>query len=518
MRSIISKDEARMKLMTGIQKLADAVGSTLGPYGRTVTVWKGHGVPMTTKDGVSVSREVILPDPHEAAGAELVKAAARKTAEEAGDGTTTATILAAALVSNGMEAMTKDRLNILEVREEYEKGLSAALNFLTNLRRDLASEADLTHVTGISANDKLIGAVIGPALWKVGKSGLATVKQGTDPGIKVQDTEGYRFDKGWIANQFVADAARLRTVLDKCVIYATPRTLTSGAEVVQVFETAVKLGTKSLLMIVGNMESEALSTSILNRQRGMIDVVVVRAPSFGERRDEILGDIMVSVGGKVHGDDEVFAPETMVGMAEKVEVDRMGTVIFGGAGNATAIKERLESIQTLIDGTASEFDKEELKKRAEALNGRAVAFEVGGRSEIEALELFHRVEDAVLAGKAAMREGVLPGRGKALLETHKQLVAMYPHFGMALIAPVFTLLQNADLLEPVDMADYFDIEDPWAGKDFKDWNNPKPIDLYEAGVIDPLQVTMSALRNATSAAILVLSTDVLIVEEPEKKV
>lgn len=516
MRSITTLASARLRLAVGVKKLEEAVGSTLGPHGRNVTVWLGHGVPMTTKDGAAVAREVQLPDMGEAAGAELAKAAARKTAEEAGDGTTTSTILVNALVQEGLDAMAEG-MSLREVREEFEDGLTVAETILNSMKKDVVDVGTLVHVATISANSSSVGEKVGRALFEVGKDGLATVELGLEPGITVEKTEGYRFDKGWISPAFVSDASRLRTTLEDAAIYLTPDTLTTGEQVVTVLAAAAEAKKKALLMVVGGIEGQALATAILNRKEGRMDILVVKAPGYGERREELLGDVACLTGGVIHTLEDGDKTGDFLGFAAKVEADRMGTVIFGGSGTKEAKAERLESIATLRKGTKSQFDRSELDKRAQSLDGRAVAFSVGGRSETEALELFHRVEDAILASKSALQGGILPGGGRALLEVHREVFAAYPTFAMALVAPFWRLLMNA---EPKDFhlftLDQAFTDNVWEGLAWQGRTREfTRVDLYEAGIMDPYLVTLSALKNAVSAACLILSTGTVITEEKE---
>ncbi len=512
MREIIRGEDARARMADGVRLLAECVGATFGPQGKLVTTWKGHGVPVATKDGVSAAREVVLEDAAMAAGAELVKAAARKVAEEAGDGTTTTTVLSDALVCEGLQAMD-DGQGLRALRAEFQDGLKAAEAVLSGIRRPASAESDAVHVAAISADDAALGEAIGVPMWRAGKDALATVEMGSDSGVKAKESVGYRFDKGWIAPQFVADPAKLRTVLKKCAVYATGRTLTGGVEVVPVFQAAAEAGHSRLLMVVGGMEGEALATSIFNRQKGAIDVVVVKAPSFGERREEVLGDIAAYVGGRLHGDGEAFRPD-MLGSAASVEVDRMGTGIMGGAADPVALEARKDGIRALKAETKSEFDRKELQGRLEALEGKAVVFEVGGQSETEALELRDRVEDAVLAVKAALRGGVLPGSGKALLEAQRELMASHPSFAMALSAPAERLMENAGVLLGDEwLGRLMATDSPWEWVD----DDGTTKDLYASGIVDPFEATLSALRNAVSAAIAILGTEVLIVETSEGK-
>lgn len=516
MRKIIRGQEAREAMADGVSILAECVSATFGPQGRFVTSWKGHGIPVATKDGVSAAKEVVLEDPARAAGAELVKAAAKKVAEEAGDGTTTTTVLSDALVREGLMALSEG-VAFRDIRKEYLDGLAQAEAVLASMKRPVASEEDAVHVASVSADDAATGKAIGSPMWSAGKDALATVEMGTSNGVEAKESAGYRFDKGWLAPQFVADPSKLRTTLKKCAVYVTSRTLSAGVEAVPIFQAAADRGFQRLLMVVGGMEGEALATSIFNRQKGAIDVVAVKAPSFGERREEILGDIAAYVGGAVHGDDEPFRKE-MLGTADIVEVDRMGTGILGGGADPKALEARKEGIRTLKGETKSEYDRKELQGRLEALEGKAVTFTVGGQSETEALELRDRVDDAVLAVKAAMRGGVLPGRGKALLVAHRELAVAFPYFASALLAPATRLMANAGLdLGGEWLNDLLCIESPWGWCDEALENGDVPMDLYASGIIDPFEATVSAIRNAVAAAIAILGTEVLIVEVPEKK-
>ncbi|HVE91802.1 MAG TPA: chaperonin GroEL [Actinomycetota bacterium] len=517
--------EARRALEEGMNKLADAVRVTLGPKGRNVVLEKKWGAPTITNDGVTIAKEIELEDPYEKIGAELVKEVAKKTNDVAGDGTTTATVLAWAMVREGLRNVAAGA-NPMALKRGIEQGVEKAVESIRKQSREIESKEEIAHVAAISAADPEIGDTIAEAIEKVGKDGVITVEESQTFGMELETVEGMRFDKGYISPYFVTDAERMEAILDDPYVLIANQKISSVRDLLPLLEQVMQSG-KSLVLIAEDVEGEALATLVVNKMRGTFRSVAVKAPGFGERRKAMLEDMAVLTGAQVISEELGIKLENvkvdMLGRARKVVVTKDETTIVEGAGGADDIKGRINQIRAEIDRTDSDYDREKLQERLAKLSGGVAVIKVGAATEVELKEKKHRIEDAVSATKAAVEEGIVAGGGVALIGTTKAVDALVSSLEgdertgalivrKALDEPVRQIAVNAGLEGGVV------VEKVRSQKQGFGLNAATGdyVDMVATGIIDPAKVTRSALQNAASIAALFLTTEAVVTEKPEK--
>ncbi|MCH2416203.1 MAG: chaperonin GroEL [Acidimicrobiales bacterium] len=518
-------EEARRGLEAGVNKLADAVKVTLGPKGRNVVLDKKFGAPTITNDGVSIAREVELEDSFENMGAQLVKEVATKTNDIAGDGTTTATVLAQALVREGLRNVAAGA-NPMSLKKGIEKAVSAAVDAIAeqSVRVD-DSKDQIANVAAISAADAAIGEVIAEAIDKVGKDGVVTVEESNTFGMDLDFVEGMQFDKGYLSPYFVTDPERQEAILEDPYLLFNQGKISSVQDLLPLLEKVMQSG-KTLLIIAEDVEGEALATLVVNKIRGTFNSVAVKAPGFGERRKAMLEDMAVLTGGQVVSEEVGLKIEgvslDMLGTARKVVITKDDTTIIEGAGEASAVEGRIAQIKREIDDTDSDWDKEKLQERLAKLAGGVAVVQVGAATEVELKEKKHRIEDALSATRAAIEEGVVAGGGTALLRSRSAIESVIGDLEgdeetgarivhVSLEAPARLIADNAGYegavkVREIEMA---------SGSTGLNAATGELVDLVEAGVIDPAKVTRAALQNAASIAALLLTTEALVADKPE---
>jgi chaperonin GroEL len=518
-------ENARRSLEAGVNKLADAVKVTLGPRGRNVVIDKKFGAPTITNDGVTIAREIELEDVFENMGAQLVKEVATKTNDVAGDGTTTATVLAQALVREGLRNVAAGA-SPTSLKRGIDKAVAAAVESIKALAKDVDDKSEIAQVASISAADTSIGDVIAEAIDKVGKDGVVTVEESNTFGLELDFTEGMQFDKGYLSPYFVTDAERQEAVLDDPYILIANSKISAVHDLVPVLERVMQ-GAKPLLIIAEDIEGEALATLVVNKIRGTFTSVSVKAPGFGERRKAMLGDIATLTGGQVISEEVGLKLENttidLLGRARKVIVDKDNTTIIEGAGSESDVKGRIAQIKREIDETDSDWDREKLQERLAKLSGGVAVVKVGAATEVELKEKKHRIEDALSATRAAIEEGVVPGGGTALLRSRAAIDKVLQDLTgdeatganivrKAVEEPLKWIAFNAGLEGSV-VIQRAETESGAIGLNAAtgEW-----VDLIKAGVIDPAKVTRSALQNAASIAGLLLTTEALVADKPEK--
>ena len=523
-KQLLYSDEARKKLLTGINKLADAVATTLGPKGRNVALDKKWGAPNVVHDGVTVAKEIELEDPFENMGAQLIKEAASKTNDVAGDGTTTATILAQAISEEGLKNITAGA-NPMILKKGLEKGVDAAVESLKKSAKKVTNKDETTQVATISAADETIGSLIAEALEKVGKDGVVTVEESRGLDTNIEYKEGMEFDRGYVSAYFVTDPAKMEASIENPHILITDKKISAIGDLLPLLEKLVQT-TKDFVIIADDIEGEAMATLVVNKLRGTMNILAVKAPGFGDRRKEMLEDIAVLAGGTLLSEDTGIKFESvtldMLGKADKITSDKDNTIIVGGKGARNKIDARIAQIKTQIEKTTSEFDKEKLEERLAKLSGGVAVVNVGAATEIELKEKKERVNDAVQATKAAIEEGFVVGGEVALLRAAKALdsikvegdeeigVKILRH---ALRQPLQKLAKNAGADAGWVVRE---VEKSEGNRGFNALTG-KFEDLIAAGVIDPVKVTRSALQNAASVAMMVLTTEALVTDIPEEK-
>jgi chaperonin GroEL len=518
-------EEARRGLERGMNQLADAVKVTLGPKGRNVVLEKKWGAPTITNDGVSIAKEIELDDPFEKIGAELVKEVAKKTDDVAGDGTTTATVLAQALVKEGLRNVAAGA-NPMALKRGIEKAVESVSEVLGNQAKDVETKEQIAATASISAADTTVGEIIAEAMDKVGKEGVITVEESNTFGLELELTEGMRFDKGHLSQYFVTDAERLETVLDDPYILIHEGKISAVKDLLPLLEKVMQTG-KPLAIIAEDVEGEALATLIVNKIRGTFKSVAVKAPGFGDRRKAMLGDIAVLTGGTVISDTVGLKLENatldLLGKARKFTTTKDETTIVEGAGDADQIQGRVNQIRSEIENSDSDYDREKLQERLAKLAGGVAVIKVGAATEVELKERKHRIEDAVRNAKAAVEEGVLPGGGVALLNAADTAFDKLDLAGdeatganivkVALEAPLKQIAINAGLEGGV-------VAEKVRGLPVNnglDASNGTYVDMFKAGIIEPAKVTRSALQNAASIAALFLTTEAVVADKPEKE-
>ncbi|TCK00346.1 chaperonin GroEL [Nocardia alba] len=523
-KTIAYDEEARRGLERGLNALADAVKVTLGPKGRNVVLEKKWGAPTITNDGVSIAKEIDLEDPYEKIGAELVKEVAKKTDDVAGDGTTTATVLAQALVREGLRNVAAGA-NPLGLKRGIEKAVEAVTAKLLDTAKEIDTKEQIAATAGISAGDSAIGQLIAEAMDKVGKEGVITVEESNTFGLQLELTEGMRFDKGYISGYFVTDPERQEAVLEDPYILLVSSKISTVKDLLPLLEKVIQAG-KPLLIIAEDVEGEALSTLVVNKIRGTFKSVAVKAPGFGDRRKAQLADIAILTGGEVISEEVGLSLETagieLLGTARKVVITKDETTIVEGAGDAEAIKGRVAQIRAEIESSDSDYDREKLQERLAKLAGGVAVIKAGAATEVELKERKHRIEDAVRNAKAAVEEGIVAGGGVALLQAAPALDGFSGLTAdeatgvnivrVALSAPLKQIAFNAGL-EPGVVAEKVSNlpEGEGLNADTGVYEN-----LLAAGVADPVKVTRSALQNAASIAALFLTTEAVVADKPEK--
>lgn len=522
-KQLLFDDRARLKLQRGVRTLADAVAVTMGPTGRNVIIDKSFGNPVVTKDGVTVSKEVELEDPYEHMGAKLVNEVATKTSDTAGDGTTTATVLARAIYEEGLRSVSLGA-NPAVVRKGIEKAVAAALESLEKMAKPVSDKDEIVHVGSISANnDKSIGQLIADAMEKVGRDGVITVEEGKSNETTLSLTEGMQFDKGYISPYFVTDAASMECVLENCLILLYEKKISSLRDFIPLLEQVSRVG-KPLLVIAEDVDGEALTALVVNRLRGVLNVCAVKAPGFGDRRKAMLQDMAVLTGGVCISEDLGIKLENVelshLGKAKKVEVSKDTCTIIDGGGKADDIQKRVAQIRKHIEDTDSEYDREKFQERLAKLTGGVAIISVGAATEAEMKQTKARMEDALHATRAAVEEGILPGGGVALLRCIKAVEEVKAKgdekigveiVARALEAPIRQIAANGGEDGSV-IAD--EVKDKPTNTGYNAVTG-EYVDMFKAGVIDPAKVVKSALRNAASIAGLMLTTQVLITRTDE---
>lgn len=520
-------DESRQKIVKGIRKLADAVRVTMGPNGRNALIARSYGAPTVTKDGVTVAKEIELEDAWENMGAQLVKEAATKTNDAAGDGTTTATVLAEGFISEGLKYLTAGA-NAISMKNGIMKAVEAVVADLEKQKKDISTKEEFAAVATISAQDPEVGKVIAEIMDQVGSDGVVTVEAGQTMGLEKEYVEGMQFDSGYISPYFVTDTGRMEAVFQNAYILITDKKISSVQEILPLLEGIAQKGRKELVIIAENVEGDALPTLILNKIRGSFTAVAVKAPAFGDRRKEMLRDIAVLTGGRVISEEVGLKLENAtvedLGRAAKIVITKDNTLIVDGAGSKKDIQARVDEIKVGIDQTKSDFDREKLQERMAKLSGGVAVIKVGAATELEQKELQHRVEDALSATRAAAEEGIVAGGGSALIHALKSLEKLKganedEQIGIDIVKlslpyPLRNIANNAGLEGLVIVADVKQAKDSKMGYNVV---TQKVEDLVAAGVIDPKKVTRSALQNAASVAAMFLTIEVGIVDAPKKE-
>jgi len=523
-KQIKFSQEARDKIKKGVNQLADTVKVTLGPKGRNVLLDKGFGGPTITNDGVTIAKEIELEDKFENMGAQLVKEVASKTNDNVGDGTTTATLLAQAMINEGLKNVAAGS-NAMSIRHGIEKATVAVVEHLQKTAKKISTKAEIAQVASISANDSEIGELIAEVFDKVGNAGVITVEQSQGLGVEYELTEGMQFDQGYLSSYMVTDTSRMEAKIEDPFILITDKKISSIQEILPLLEQLAGSGKKNLVIIAEDVEGEALATLVLNKLRGVMNVLAIKAPGFGDRRKEMLQDIATLTGGEVISEEkglklDAVSPD-MLGSARRVVTDKDNTTIVDGKGSAKSIKTRVEQIKVQIANSDSDYDREKLQERLGKLSGGVAVIKVGAASEVEQKEKQHRVEDAKEATRAAIEEGVVAGGGAALIQSLKvieslkldgdeQIGADIVH--NALHAPAWQIAHNAGTEGAVVVAK---IKEAKTGTGY----NAKTgdyVDMIKSGIIDPLKVTRSALQNASSVAAMILSTEAAVTDLPEK--
>jgi chaperonin GroEL len=524
-KQLVYSEEARRSLKKGMDALADAVKVTLGPRGRNVVLDKKFGPPTITNDGVTIAKEIELEDPFENMGAQLLKEAATKTNDVAGDGTTTATVLAQAIVNEGFRNVAAGA-NPLQL----ERGVEAVVAELKSMSQPVQGQTEIAQVASISANDPEVGHLIAEVMEKVGKDGVITVEESKTLRFETEFVEGMQFDRGYISPYFISNPERMESVLEDCYILITDKKISAIADILPVLERFLQVS-KNLLIIAEDVDGEALATLVVNKLRGTLNVLAVKAPGFGDRRKAMLEDIAVLTGGQVITEEAGrkldAAQVTDLGRARRVVSNKDETTVVEGHGDENVIKARIQQIRTQIDDTTSDFDREKLQERLAKLAGGVAVIKVGAATEVELKEKKHRVEDALSATRAAVEEGIVPGGGVAFLKAVKVLDGAAAEAAKesadqatgvqilkkALEEPMRRIAVNAGQEGSVIVEEVKRRADKSEGYDaFKG----QYVNMITAGIIDPLKVTRSALENAASAATMILTTETLVTEIPEK--
>ena len=525
-KQLLFDESARRRLKDGVDALADAVKVTLGPRGRNVVIDKKYGAPSITKDGVTVAREIELIDPFENMGAQLAKQVATKTNDVAGDGTTTATVLAQALVRGGLRVVASGA-NPMAVKRGIDKGLSVAIQDLRSQARPVLTKEQIAHVAAISANEPEIGELIADVMEKVGKDGVITVEESRGIKFETEFVDGLQLDRGYVSPYFVTNSDRMEAVIENPYIIITDKKISAVQEVLPLLEKVLQV-TKDIVIICDDIEGEALATLVVNKMRGTINILAVKAPGFGDRRKAMLEDIAILTGGTLITEDIGLKLDTAtvadLGRARRIVSNKDDTTIIEGHASDEAIQARIKQIKAQIEDATSDFDREKLQERLAKLAGGVAVIKVGAATEVELKEKKFRVEDALSATRAAVDEGVVPGGGVAFIRTQKALREFAETLSDAdertginlliesLEEPTYQIADNGALEGAVIVDRIKKLTDPTQGWDAEQdrWG-----DMFELGIVDPVKVSRSALENAISIASLVLTTDTLVAEIPQ---
>jgi len=525
-KEIVYSEDCRQAILRGVNKLAEAVKVTLGPRGRNVVLEKKFGAPLSTKDGVTVAKEIDLEDAKENMGAQLVREVASKTSDVAGDGTTTATVLAQAIFREGVKAVTAGA-NPMDLKRGIEKAVEKAVEDVKNLSRKVGGKA-IAQVGTISANnDETIGEIIAQAMEKVGKDGVITVEEAKGLETSLEIVEGMQFDRGYLSPYFVTDAERMECVLDSPYLLIHEKKISNMRDLLPLLEQVAKSG-RPLVIVAEDVEGEALATLVVNKLRGTLQICAVKAPGFGDRRKAMLEDIAILTGGKCITEDLGIKLENVkiedLGQAKKITADKDNTTIVEGRGKRSDIEGRVKQIRAQIEETTSDYDREKLQERLAKLVGGVAIIKVGAATETEMKEKKARVEDAMHATKAAVEEGIVPGGGIALVraipgleklkEKNEDIQTGINIVRRALEEPIRQIAINAGYEGSIIVAQAKEKDKPAIGFDAY---SGKWVDMFEAGIIDPTKVTRTALQNAASIAALMLTTEALVYELPEKE-
>jgi chaperonin GroEL len=525
-KNIVYSDAARNELLAGVTKLADAVRVTMGPKGRNVLLQRSFGAPHITKDGVSVAKEIELKDPVENMGAQLVKEVASKTADEAGDGTTTATVLAHAIFKEGLKYITAGA-NPVAVKRGMDKAVEAIIAQLKKMSKPVENKEQIAQVATISANnDKKIGELIAEAMDKVGKDGVITVEEGKSLHDELEVVEGMQFDRGYLSPYFVTNPDKMVAEYEDAYVLLYDKKISNMKDLLPLLEQMVQTGNKPLLIIAEDVEGEALATLVVNKLRGVLNVVAVKAPGFGDRRKAMLQDIAILTGGQVISEElgRTLESATLqdLGQAGRIVVDKENTTIVDGKGDKASIEARINQIKKEIEETTSDYDKEKLQERLAKLSGGVAVIKVGAATETEMKEKKDRVDDALSATKAAVEEGIVIGGGAAILKAAKKAeiesVDADEQIGIDIIkkavkAPIKQIAENAGF-EPGVVALTVEEADEETGFNAA---TGEYVNMFEAGIIDPAKVERIALQNATSVGGLLLTTEAAVTEEPKEE-
>lgn len=531
-KQIIFNEKARKALKAGVDKLANAVKITLGPKGRNVVLDKGFGAPTITNDGVTIAKEIELEDKTENLGAEIIKEVATKTNDVAGDGTTTATLLAQIIISHGLKNVAAGS-NPIAIKRGIDKAVKTIIESLKKLARPVDTKEEKAQVATISAKDPAIGSLIAEVMDEVGKDGVVTVEESQTFGLSKEIVEGMQFDRGYISPYMITNAERMEAVYENPYILITDKKISAISDILPLLEKLAHSGKKELVIIADEIEGEALTTLVINKLRGTFNTLAVKAPGFGDRRKETLEDIAIITGGKVISEELGLKLESVeinnLGEARKIISSKENTTIVGGKGRKPDIEKRLKQIKIELEKTESDFDKEKLKERLAKLSGGVAVIKVGAATEVEQKEKQHRIEDAISATRAAVEEGIVPGGGVALIRAQSILVNLLKKMkedeldpdervGVEIIMkaveePLRQIAQNAGIDGSIV------VEEVRKSKGNIGYNAEKNHyeDLVKAGIVDPTKVTRSALENAASAAGMFLTTEVVVSELPEKK-
>ncbi len=530
-KQIIFSEEARRRLREGIDVVATSVATTLGPKGRNVAIDRKFGSPTITHDGVTVAKEIELEDPFQNMGAQLLKEAATKTNDIAGDGTTTSTVLAHAIVSEGLKTLAAGA-NPMLLKHGIEAASKAVADAIRKQAIDIATKEDIANVASISAQDRAIGDLIAEVMDKVGKDGVITVEESKGLEFETEYVEGMQFDRGYISPYFITDSEHMEAVINEPYILIYDKKISAAADIIPLLENLVQSGRRELVLVAEDIDGEALATLVLNKLRGMLNVLAVKAPGFGDRRKAMLQDIADLTGAEVISEETGRKLETVsvadLGKAEKVVADKENTTIIGGKGDEKKIKGRIEQIRVEIDKSTSDYDREKLQERLAKLSGGVAIIRVGAATETELKEKKHRVEDALSATRAAVEEGIVPGGGVALINAMSSLDGLKmssddEQTGVKIVRksleiPMRKIAENAGedgsvVLENVRQAQK-KAKNNRIGYDVLTCEYG---DMVKGGVIDPAKVTRGALENATSIAAMILTTEALITDIPEKE-
>lgn len=524
-KQIIFNEEARQALKRGVDKLANAVKVTLGPKGSNVVLDKGYGLPTITNDGVTIAKEIDLADKIENIGASLVKEVATKTNDVAGDGTTTATILAQAIITEGLKNVTAGA-NPIMLRRGIEKGVAAVVVRLHKIAKQISKKEEIAQVATISAQDPQVGDLIAEIMEVVGKEGVITVEESQSFGLSKEVVEGMQFDRGFVSAYMITNTERMEASYDNAKILITDQKISSLQELLPLLEKLAQSGTKELVIIADDVDGEALGTLVVNKVRGVFNTLAVKAPGFGDRKKEMLEDIAVVTGGTVISEERGIVLKTadvsMLGSARKVIATKENTTIVGGKGTKKDIENRMKQIKEQVAQVESEFDKDKLKERLAKLSGGVAVIKVGAATEVEQKEKQHRIEDAISATRAAVEEGIIPGGGVALIRALDALKDVKAEgdekvgvdiLRRALEEPIRQIAENAGEDGSVVASEVKKL------KGAEGYNAATGVyeDMVKAGIVDPTKVTRSALQNAASIAALFLTTEAVVSEIPEKK-